>query len=168
VTTMIKCANGESVLVTHDTNLPRPYSLGFTSMARGHLEPRRRPHLLRGKSPEAHVWKRTKPISSSTTTLSGRGLKARPKAPARRHGLFRAQRVCRVPEAKAAFPHRRGRRGRVEMHHPLSEQSIAEGGEPQQFPDFTGGLDPAAARFWTGGRVLTGFEFRVRRVGGER
>ena len=29
VTSMIKCANGETVIVTHDTNLPRPYSLGF-------------------------------------------------------------------------------------------------------------------------------------------
>jgi len=29
VTSMIKCANGETILVTHDTNLPRPYSLGF-------------------------------------------------------------------------------------------------------------------------------------------
>jgi hypothetical protein len=29
VTTMIKCANGETILLKHDTNLPRPYSLGF-------------------------------------------------------------------------------------------------------------------------------------------
>jgi hypothetical protein len=29
ITTMIKCANGETIIVTHDTNLPRPYSLGF-------------------------------------------------------------------------------------------------------------------------------------------
>ena len=29
VQTMIKCANGETIIVTHDTNLPRPYSLGF-------------------------------------------------------------------------------------------------------------------------------------------
>ncbi|MDV7394614.1 hypothetical protein RZS08_24740, partial [Arthrospira platensis SPKY1] len=29
VTTMISTANGESVLLTHDTSLPRPYSLGF-------------------------------------------------------------------------------------------------------------------------------------------
>ncbi|PWG79800.1 Gfo/Idh/MocA family protein [Pararcticibacter amylolyticus] len=29
VTTQIGCANGESVLLTHDTHLPRPYSLGF-------------------------------------------------------------------------------------------------------------------------------------------
>jgi hypothetical protein len=29
VTTMIKCARGETILLQHDTNLPRPYSLGF-------------------------------------------------------------------------------------------------------------------------------------------
>ncbi len=29
VTTQIQCSNGETVLLTHDTNLPRPYSLGF-------------------------------------------------------------------------------------------------------------------------------------------
>lgn len=29
VTTMIKCANGQTVIVMHDTNAPRPYSLGF-------------------------------------------------------------------------------------------------------------------------------------------
>lgn len=29
VTTMIRCVNGETVLLQHDTNLPRPYSLGF-------------------------------------------------------------------------------------------------------------------------------------------
>lgn len=29
VTTMIKCANGETIFLQHDTNLPRPYSLGF-------------------------------------------------------------------------------------------------------------------------------------------
>ena len=26
---MIKCANGQTIIVTHDTNSPRPYSLGF-------------------------------------------------------------------------------------------------------------------------------------------
>jgi Oxidoreductase family, NAD-binding Rossmann fold len=29
VTTNIKCANGETILISHDTNLPRTYSLGF-------------------------------------------------------------------------------------------------------------------------------------------
>lgn len=30
VRTMIKCVNGETITVVHDTNLPRPYSLGYT------------------------------------------------------------------------------------------------------------------------------------------
>ncbi|MBO9637645.1 MAG: Gfo/Idh/MocA family oxidoreductase [Siphonobacter aquaeclarae] len=29
VQTMVKCYNGETILITHDTNSPRPYSLGF-------------------------------------------------------------------------------------------------------------------------------------------
>lgn len=29
VTTMIKCANGETILLTHDCSLPRPYSRGY-------------------------------------------------------------------------------------------------------------------------------------------
>ncbi|WP_316788575.1 Gfo/Idh/MocA family protein [Pedobacter frigoris] len=29
VTTTIDCANGETIILQHDTNLPRPYSLGF-------------------------------------------------------------------------------------------------------------------------------------------
>jgi len=29
ITSVIKTTNGESIIVTHDTNLPRPYSLGF-------------------------------------------------------------------------------------------------------------------------------------------
>jgi predicted dehydrogenase len=37
VTSMIKCANGETIIVTHDTNLPRPYSLGFRVEGTGGL-----------------------------------------------------------------------------------------------------------------------------------
>ena len=29
ITTQLSCANGETILLQHDTNLPRPYSLGF-------------------------------------------------------------------------------------------------------------------------------------------
>jgi hypothetical protein len=28
-TTMLNCANGETIMLSHDTHLPRPYSLGF-------------------------------------------------------------------------------------------------------------------------------------------
>ena len=30
VTTVIKCAKGETVMLSHDTNSPRPYSLNLT------------------------------------------------------------------------------------------------------------------------------------------
>lgn len=29
ITTMLNCANGETVMLSHDTHLPRPYSIGF-------------------------------------------------------------------------------------------------------------------------------------------
>ena len=37
VTTSINCANGETILLQHDTNLPRPYSLGFRVQGTGGL-----------------------------------------------------------------------------------------------------------------------------------
>ncbi len=57
VQTMIKCANGETILITHDTNSPRPYSLGFRVqgtqglwMDDGNLM------YIEGRSPKAHQW----------------------------------------------------------------------------------------------------------------
>lgn len=54
VTTSISCANGETILLQHDTNLPRPYSLGFRvqgtnglwmDVAKGvHIEGQSKPH----------------------------------------------------------------------------------------------------------------------------
>ncbi|MBP3943579.1 Gfo/Idh/MocA family oxidoreductase [Sphingobacteriaceae bacterium WQ 2009] len=52
--TMLQCANGETVLLTHDTHLPRPYSIGFRvqgtegiwmDVAQGiHIEGKSKPH----------------------------------------------------------------------------------------------------------------------------
>src|SRR5690554_3195357 len=52
--TMMNCANGETILLTHDTHLPRPYSIGFRvqgtngiwmDVAKGvHIEGHSRPH----------------------------------------------------------------------------------------------------------------------------
>jgi len=62
VQTMIKCANGETILITHDTNLPRPYSLGFRVqgtkglwMDDGHQL------YLEGVSPKPHQWEPAEP-----------------------------------------------------------------------------------------------------------
>lgn len=51
---MIQCQNGETILLTHDTHLPRPYSIGFRvqgtegiwmDVAQGiHIEGKSKPH----------------------------------------------------------------------------------------------------------------------------
>lgn len=56
VTTMIKCANGQTVIVTHDTNSPRPYSLGFRIQGTEGLWMNDGDHVyVQGKS-EPHKW----------------------------------------------------------------------------------------------------------------
>ena len=56
VTTMIKCANGQTVIITHDTNSPRPYSLGFRIQGTEGLWMNDGDHVyVQGKS-EPHKW----------------------------------------------------------------------------------------------------------------
>ncbi len=57
VQTMIKCANGETILITHDTNSPRPYSLGFRVQGtKGLWMDDGNQIYLEGVSPKAHQW----------------------------------------------------------------------------------------------------------------
>jgi len=57
VTTVIKCHNGESVVVSHDTNSPRPYSLNFRVQGtEGIWMGDQYSIYLEDKSPEAHQW----------------------------------------------------------------------------------------------------------------
>lgn len=57
VTSMIKCANGETIIVTHDTNLPRPYSLGFRVEGTNGLWYNDGDHIyVEGKSKVADEW----------------------------------------------------------------------------------------------------------------
>lgn len=57
VTTMLRTANRETVVVTHDTNLPRPYSLGFRVQGtRGIWMADNRSIYIEGVSPEPHRW----------------------------------------------------------------------------------------------------------------
>jgi predicted dehydrogenase len=57
VTTMIKCANEETILLQHDTNLPRPYSLGFRVQGtQGIWMDVNKSIYIEGQSKEAHNW----------------------------------------------------------------------------------------------------------------
>jgi len=57
VTTMISTANNETILLQHDTNLPRPYSLGFRVQgSKGIWMDVNKSIYIEGQSKEAHKW----------------------------------------------------------------------------------------------------------------
>ncbi len=57
VTSVIKCARGETLLVSHDTNLPRPYSLNFRVQGtRGIWMSDNKSIYIEDLSPEEHRW----------------------------------------------------------------------------------------------------------------
>jgi predicted dehydrogenase len=140
VTTMIRCQNGETMLLQHDTSLPRPYSLGFRVQGtRGlWMEVHRAVHI-EGQSP-SHQW------DDQSAWLDRYD-----------HPLWQAH----AHKAEGAghggmdwfLIHSFVSHARQGEHPPmdvydaavwrvitaLSEQSIREGGTPQAIPDFTRG-----------------------------
>ena len=57
VTTVIKCANGQTIMLSHDTNSPRPYSLNFRVQGTKGIWMRDNDSIyIEGRSPEEHVW----------------------------------------------------------------------------------------------------------------
>jgi hypothetical protein len=57
VTTQIRCANGETILLQHDTSLPRPYSLGFRVQGtRGLWMDVNHSLYIEGMSPKKDAW----------------------------------------------------------------------------------------------------------------
>lgn len=140
VTTMIKCQGGESILLQHDTNLPRPYSLGFRvqgtkglwmdvnqsihieGISKAHQWDDQQPWLDRYDHP---LWAR----HSSHAAGAGHG------------GMDWFLIHSFIEHAK------KGAHPPLDVYDaatwraitPLSENSIREGGSPQEMPDFTRG-----------------------------
>jgi len=57
VTTVIKCANGQTIMLSHDTNSPRPYSLNFRVQGTRGIWMRDNDSIyIDGRSPKEHVW----------------------------------------------------------------------------------------------------------------
>jgi len=57
VTTVIKCANGQTIMLSHDTNSPRPYSLNFRVQGTKGIWMRDNDSIyIEGRSPKEHVW----------------------------------------------------------------------------------------------------------------
>jgi predicted dehydrogenase len=141
VQTMIACENGETVLLSHDTNLPRPYSLGFRVQGeKGLWMDVNKSIYVEGQSPRAHQWEAAQawldrydhPLwTAHAADAEGAG-----------HGgmdFFVIHAFVEALKAGAPMP--------IDIYDavtwsavtPLSEASIAAGNRTVDFPDFTEG-----------------------------
>ena len=78
VTTVIKCAKGQTIVLSHDTNSPRPYSLNFRVQGtQGLWMKDNRSIYIEGLSPSEHQWESDEAYLKNMTTLCGKNLKTK-------------------------------------------------------------------------------------------
>ena len=140
ITSTIVCANGETIIVTHDTNLPRPYSLGFRVQgAKGLWEKDGDRIYIEGKS-EPHRWDAAQDWLTQYDHPVWKKYEA--EATGAGHGgmdYFVMKAFVESALANVAPPIDAYDAAAWSAITPLSEASIANNGEPQEFPDFTRG-----------------------------
>ncbi|MEP3838505.1 MAG: Gfo/Idh/MocA family oxidoreductase [Algibacter sp.] len=140
VTSTIETANGETIIVTHDTNLPRPYSLGFRVQgANGLWEVDGNRIHIDGQT-KAHQWdEANKWLKKYDHPL---WQKFGDHAEGAGHGgmdFFVINAFVESAKLKIAPPMDAYDAAAWSAVTPLSEASIENNGEPQDFPDFTRG-----------------------------
>ena len=141
ITSTLETARGETIIITHDCNLPRPYSLGFRVQgANGLWEADGNRIYIEGES-EGHNWEAAEtwlerydhPLWKKYGSFAeGAG-----------HGgmdFFVLQAFVESAKRNIAPPMDVYDAAAWSAVTPLSENSIAHGGEPQDFPDFTRGM----------------------------
>jgi len=146
VTTQIQTANGETVVLTHDTSSPRPYNLGFRVQGTNgiwmdnhageltagliHFEDKSKHHAW--ENPEKYMKEHDHPLwKKYGKTAEGAG-----------HGgmdFFVDHAFIECIKRGLDFPMDVYDYATWYSITPLSEKSIAEGGQVQHIPDFTRG-----------------------------
>ena len=140
ITSTIKTFRGETIIVTHDCNLPRPYSLGFRVQgAKGIWEVDGNRIYVEGKSPE-HRWEDADHwLAEYDHPLWQRyGEYAKESG----HGgmdFFVLNAFVESAKRNTAPPLDVYDAASWSAVTPLSATSILEGGAPQNLPDFTRG-----------------------------
>ncbi|CCH03238.1 oxidoreductase domain protein [Fibrella aestuarina BUZ 2] len=146
VTTMVECANGENIMIIHDTNSPRPYSLGFRAQGTQgiwmddgdqiYLE------AANGKplSPKPHTWEPFAPYQEKYDhpLWKEHGQNAQNAG----HGgidFFVLRAFIESIKKQVAPPIDVYDAAAWSAISPLSEESIAKGSKPIDIPDFTRG-----------------------------
>jgi hypothetical protein len=141
VTTMIGCANGETVLLQHDTNLPRPYSLGFRVQGtKGVWMDINNSIYIEGVSSKNDQWDDVNSyITKYDHPLWQRWSKETEGAGHGGMDFFVLHAFIEAIKRKTATPMDVYDAAAWSAITPLSEMSIQMGNAAVEFPDFTGG-----------------------------
>ncbi|PST84828.1 glycosyl hydrolase [Pedobacter yulinensis] len=140
-TTLLNCANGETVLLSHDTHLPRPYSIGFRVQGtKGIWMDVNKSLYIDGKSPKYDTWEPVKEWFDKYDHPLWK--KYSKQAEGAGHGgmdwyVFNA--FIQAVKQKKQTPIDVYDSVTMSVIMPLSTQSLKEGNKPQEFPDFTKG-----------------------------
>ena len=141
ITSTIETTNGETIIVTHDCNLPRPYSLGFRVQGSNGLWEKDGDRIyIEGKS-EPHRWDASKEWLEKYDHPLWK--KYGEHATGAGHGgmdYFVIHAFIESAKRNIAPPLDAYDAAAWSAITPLSELSIENNGEPQDFPDFTRGM----------------------------
>ena len=140
VTTIITCENGETMMLSHDTSSPRPYSLNFRVQGTNglwmddlnqlHIEGKTKPHQW--ESADTWLEKYDHPLwkkHAQAAAESGHG----------GMDFFVLNAFVECCKNNEDFPLDVYDLATWSVITPLSEQSVAEGGTRMEIPDFTQG-----------------------------
>lgn len=141
VTTTIGCANGETILLQHDTNLPRPYSLGFRVQGtKGLWMDVNHSIYIEGTSPKPHAWEDAQAyLDKYDHPLWARWSKETEGAGHGGMDFFVLHAFVESVKRKTATPMDVYDAAAWSAITPLSEKSIELGNQTVEFPDFTNG-----------------------------
>ncbi|MBS1916079.1 MAG: Gfo/Idh/MocA family oxidoreductase [Bacteroidetes bacterium] len=141
VTTHLKCANGETVLLQHDTNNPRPYSLGFRVQGtKGLWMDVNKSLYIEGVSTKEDAWEDAKPyLEKYDHPLWKRWSKETEGAGHGGMDFFVLHAFVESIKRKVATPMDVYDAAAWSVITPLSEMSIDLGNQTVEFPDFTSG-----------------------------
>jgi len=140
ITSTIETTNGETIIVTHDCNLPRPYSLGFRVQGLNGLWEKDGDRIYIEGQSKPHRWDDSKEWLEKYDHPLWK--KYGEKAMGAGHGgmdFFVINAFVESAKQNIAPPLDVYDAAAWSAITPLSEISIENNGEPQDFPDFTRG-----------------------------
>jgi predicted dehydrogenase len=141
VTTSLSCANGETILLQHDTNLPRPYSLGFRVQGtEGLWMDINKGIYIQDKAAKAHQWDEAKQwLDKYDHPLWVRWSKDTQGAGHGGMDFFVIHGFIESIKRKTTTPMDVYDAAAWSSITPLSEKSVAMGNRTIDVPDFTNG-----------------------------